>query len=193
MPLTAERTRAPVTLTVGANATISVLWEALWFDLAEGNQGTFLSSENEFWGVSVIDSATVQGTGDDWDWGYSLVPESELSSQLIVGHAPGKPAGVGEIPDDNGNLAFVVAVTDTVLYVDLDQDGPLFVNRCRDIHCSLSYSSLHQGQLVASLGCDAVYHFVHDLPDQVNAQSARSALFQWQGQIRRWVAVGIKG
>jgi uncharacterized repeat protein (TIGR01451 family) len=115
--------RAPVTLTVGANATISVLWETMWFDLAEGNQGTFLSSEDEFWGVSVIDSATVQGTGDDWDWGYSLVPESELSSQLIVGHAPGKPAGVGEIPDDNGNLAFVVAVTDTVLYVDLDQDG----------------------------------------------------------------------
>jgi uncharacterized repeat protein (TIGR01451 family) len=117
--------RAPVVLPIGPNATISVLRETGWDDLAEGNQGTYLSSEGAFWGVSVVDSASIQGANDDWDWGYSLVPESKLSSQLVVGYAPGTPVdrdGDG-LPDDNGNLAFVVAVSDTTIYVDLDQDG----------------------------------------------------------------------
>jgi uncharacterized repeat protein (TIGR01451 family) len=74
--------------------------------------------------VSVIDTSTVQGSSDDWDWGYSLVPQSQLSSQLVVGYAPGKPdEGPDGNPTDNGSLAFIVAVSDTVLYVDLDQDG----------------------------------------------------------------------
>ena len=105
--------------------TVSVLRESGWSDLAGGNQGTHLASDDVFWGVAVIDSATSgNGNSDDWDWGYSLIPESRLSSQLVVGHAPGRPgSGPDGNPRDNGSLAFVVAVTDTVIYVDLDQDG----------------------------------------------------------------------
>ena len=56
--------------------------------------------------MAVIDSATGgNGNSDDWDWGYSLVPESRLSSQLIVGYAPGKPdIGPDGYPTDNGSL-----------------------------------------------------------------------------------------
>jgi uncharacterized repeat protein (TIGR01451 family) len=112
-------------LVIPPNSTISVLNETddvEWPDLAASNQGTHLVSEDVFWGLSVIDSAT-NGAGDsqDWDWGYSLIPETELSSQIVVGYAPGRPEDRPYL--ENGNIAFVVAVTDTVLFVDLDQDG----------------------------------------------------------------------
>jgi uncharacterized repeat protein (TIGR01451 family) len=105
-------------LSIPPDSTVSVLRESGWPDLDEA-QGTHMSSADVFWGVAVIDSAT-NGTGDsqDWDWGYSLVPESELSSQIVVGYAPGKP-DLG----DNGSLAFIVAAADTRIYVDLDHNG----------------------------------------------------------------------
>jgi uncharacterized repeat protein (TIGR01451 family) len=107
------------TVSIPPNRTVSVLHETGWPDLAHGHQGTAMSSSGAFWGVAVIDSATNRtGDSQDWDWGYSLVPESELSSQIVVGYAPGSSDLA-----DNGNLAFVIAVTDTVIYVDLDQDG----------------------------------------------------------------------
>jgi hypothetical protein len=108
-------------LPVPPNTTISVLDVTGWPDLATGNQGTYLSSADHFWGAVAVDSSTNGATAaDDYDWGHSLIPESRLSSQVVVGDAPGN---IAEPPTDNGNLAFVVAVTDTVIYVDLNQDG----------------------------------------------------------------------
>jgi uncharacterized repeat protein (TIGR01451 family) len=120
----------PITVTVSSqvvtadivippNTTMSVLYATGWPDIATGSQGTSLTSSKDFWGMAVIDSST-NGTrqSEMFDWGYALVPGSALSSQVVVGYAPGN-----NLETDNGNLAFVAAVTDTVIYVDLNQDG----------------------------------------------------------------------
>ncbi|MBN1583014.1 MAG: DUF11 domain-containing protein [Anaerolineae bacterium] len=111
-----------VSITVQPMSTASVLDSTGWADLGGGNFGTSLFSDDVFWGVVVIDSSTNQSSfSEDFDWGYSLIPESRLSSQVIVGYAPGND----DVPGNpaNGNIAFVTAVTDTIIYVDLNQDG----------------------------------------------------------------------
>ena len=122
-PITVAVTSGPNTanLVLPSHTTVSVLDATGWADLATGNQATFLSASDTFWGLVVVDSATNGASQSQvFDWGFSLVPVSELSSQAVVGYAPGNgnPA-----PLDNGNLAFVTAITDTVVYVDLSQDG----------------------------------------------------------------------
>jgi uncharacterized repeat protein (TIGR01451 family) len=125
----------PITVTVSSevvtsdivippNTTMSVLYATGWPDIATGIHGTSLTSSQDFWGMAVIDSST-SGTrqSEMFDWGYALVPGSDLSSQVVVGYAPGHHTEPPDEPDDNGNLAFVAAVTDTVIYVDLNQDG----------------------------------------------------------------------
>ena len=108
--------------TIPPFSTVSVLRESGWADLSTVAQGTHISSTASFWGVVAIDSATRGATSaDDWDWGHSLVPKSKLSSQVVVGYAPGHPEDTGGI---NGNVVFVVATADdSRIYVDLDQDG----------------------------------------------------------------------
>ena len=108
-------------MSIPSETTVSVLDESGWTDLSTGNQGTHLSSLDTFWGVGVIDSST-NGTSASniFDWGYALVPQSNLSSQVIVGYAPGNE---DDPPMDNGNLAYVTAIIDAVIYVDLNRDG----------------------------------------------------------------------
>jgi len=106
---------------IPAGATVSVLNVTGLHDISTGTGGTQLYSSQPFWGVAVIDSATSgDSDGRNFDWGYSLVPESRLSSHVIIGYAPGNGA---DPPTDNGNVAFVTAVADTTVYVDLNQDG----------------------------------------------------------------------
>jgi uncharacterized repeat protein (TIGR01451 family) len=121
-----------ITVTVSSNmgtfdtgippaTTVSVLDVTGWDDIGIGNEGVQLYAPETFGGIAVIDSSTNGATeGQVFDWGYSLVPASELSSQVVVGYAPGNG---DEDPQDNGSLAFVTAITDTVIYVDLNQDG----------------------------------------------------------------------
>ncbi len=112
------------TVTIPPRTTISVLSATGWADLADGNAGTRLSAAAPFAGLSVINSTTRNPatTGTTSDWGYTLIPEAELSSQVIVGYAPGVDPTT-TLPQDNSNLAFVTAVTDTVIFVDLENDG----------------------------------------------------------------------
>jgi uncharacterized repeat protein (TIGR01451 family) len=106
---------------IPAGSTVSVLNVTGLDDISAGTGGTQFYSSQPFWGVGVIDSATNgDSEGRNFDWGYSLIPESRLSSHVIIGYAPGNGA---DPPTDNGNLAFVTALTDTVVYVDLNQDG----------------------------------------------------------------------
>lgn len=116
------------TITVGVHTTVSVLAATGWSDLATGTAGTYLYSDQEFWGLVVVDSATRGLSGsDDFDWGYSLLSEEGLSSQVIIGYGPGYISGTVANPPayttKNGNLAFVLAVVTTTVYVDLNQDG----------------------------------------------------------------------
>lgn len=113
-------------VTVPANTTLSLLDYVTsnpptWVDVSTGTSGIFLRSNFDFWGVGVIDS-TSNGAGSaaNYDWGYSLIPQNQLSSQSIIGFAPGNNLNP---PTDNGNSAFVTAITDTTIFVDLSQDG----------------------------------------------------------------------
>lgn len=109
-----------VTISVPALTTVSVLEQSAWADISSLTQSVHLVSTDNFWGLSAIDTSSIDGSSQEHDWGYSLIPVSQLTSQVVVGYAPGN----GDAnPTDSGNLAFVTAVTDTVVYVDLDQDG----------------------------------------------------------------------
>jgi uncharacterized repeat protein (TIGR01451 family) len=74
--------------------------------------------------------ASVDAGSPDYDWGYGPVPFSELTSQVVFGWSPGTVDRDGDgVPDppqggrnQNGNLAFVTPVVDTVIFVDLEND-----------------------------------------------------------------------
>jgi len=117
----------PTTLIpVPAHTTQSVLGFTGWDDLppdADNTQAIHLFTNNPadtFWALAMVDSSSA-GANEPRinDWGYSLLPYSDLSSQVVVGWSPGNN---DTPPSDNGNLAFVTAITDTVVYVDLDPD-----------------------------------------------------------------------
>jgi uncharacterized repeat protein (TIGR01451 family) len=84
------------------------------------SRGVEIYSQGEpFWGIVNMDTLNT-----NYEWGFSLIPEEELSSQVVIGWAPGNsnqpPLGVYP---PNGNLAWVTAITDSVIYADFDQDG----------------------------------------------------------------------
>ncbi|MFZ5916091.1 MAG: PEP-CTERM sorting domain-containing protein [Chloroflexota bacterium] len=111
---------------VPAHTTQSVLGATGWANLppdANNTQGIHLTAAAPFWAVSMADSSSVTGENNEPrinDWGYSLVPVGNLSSQVVVGWAPGNN---NDPPTNNGNLAFVTAVVNTTVFVDLDQNG----------------------------------------------------------------------
>ncbi len=112
---------ATVALSIPAHTTRSLLerYGALGYaDISNGTSGIHLWSDDVFWGVGVADSSSGEnGDSQTYDWSFSLVPDVDLSSQAVVGYAPGTSDA---IPDESGNLAFVTAITDTTIYVDLD-------------------------------------------------------------------------
>jgi uncharacterized repeat protein (TIGR01451 family) len=113
-------------ITVPPTETFSIL-NALGTGEFSSTAGAHLFSDDTFWGVSVIDSISgdaypLSSSSGRNDWGYSLIPVEKLSSQVVIGWSPGNgldnPTG-----STNGSLAFVSALTNTVVYVDLDDDG----------------------------------------------------------------------
>jgi uncharacterized repeat protein (TIGR01451 family) len=130
----AGSTYSGAVIAVPAHSTQSVLGYTNWPDLppdANNTQAIQLVSDQTFWAVAMVDSSSSADLAPPNpldppneprinDWGYSLVPQSELASQVMIGWAPGTNAG--PIPANNGNLAFVTAITNTIVYVDLNQD-----------------------------------------------------------------------
>lgn len=78
-----------------------------------------LYGDGPFWGVVNIDTG-----GWEYEWGYSLIPADDLSSLVVLGWAPGNASITPtlQIPP-NGNMAWVTPITDTVVFIDLDQSG----------------------------------------------------------------------
>ncbi len=100
------------------------------------NTGAVFVSQNEepFFGVAMVAAGTNNGgsssqDNDTWDWGFSLVPESILTPQIVVGWGPGADDqnNNGE-PDAQGSPVWVAVTQNTVVYIDYDGDastGPL--------------------------------------------------------------------
>jgi uncharacterized repeat protein (TIGR01451 family) len=111
-----------IPLNVPAHSTISVI-ATLGRDLSD-KIGAHLFSDETFWGVAAIDStsgSSADSSSQSNDWGYSLIPVDRLSSRVVLGWAPGNSlVPPNRDPRHNsGNLAFVSAFTDTVVFVDL--------------------------------------------------------------------------
>jgi uncharacterized repeat protein (TIGR01451 family) len=117
---------AAIPLVVPAHTTISLM-ATLGRDLNAAS-GAHLYSDALFWGVSAIDSTSgnsANSASQHNDWGYSLIPVDRLSSQAVMGWSPGNSLlpPTSDPRHNSGNLAFVSAITDTVVYVDLFVDG----------------------------------------------------------------------
>ena len=103
--------------------------ETVQYNNVEFNSGVRFYTDNPNDVFSII--ATVDAASSDYDWGYTPISVSELTSEVIFGWAPGTADlddnGVPDPPtgggSQNGNMAFVTPVVDTRVYVDLDQDG----------------------------------------------------------------------
>ncbi|MCL4836198.1 MAG: DUF11 domain-containing protein, partial [Caldilineaceae bacterium] len=94
---------------VGANSAVRVQMPS--------NSGAHLytTSGASFFAIGTVDSDQ-SGTGNQThDWGYSLVPERNLTPVVVVGWGPGSSDGT-----QNGNPIWVMASKATTVYVDYD-------------------------------------------------------------------------
>jgi len=76
----------------------------------------FWTSGANFLAVGTMDSSTT-GADQTFDWGYTLVPDTWLTTAFVVGWAP----GTGDSPiSGNGSPVWVTAVRPTTIYVKYD-------------------------------------------------------------------------
>ncbi len=77
----------------------------------------YTTDGSDFFAYGTMDSSS-SGSDQTYDWGYTLVPESSLTSAFAVGWAPGTADLSG-----NGGPIWVTAVEPTTIYVDYDGNG----------------------------------------------------------------------
>lgn len=81
----------------------------------------FTNDPNDVFYVSaVVDVGAGATSGGDFDWGFSLIPAGELTSQTVIGWSNGD---LNNPPNALFSLAWLTPVTDTVIFVDLNSDG----------------------------------------------------------------------
>ncbi|HBE54365.1 MAG TPA: hypothetical protein DDW76_37865, partial [Cyanobacteria bacterium UBA11369] len=69
--------------------------------------------------IATLDSATGSNEGNNYDWGFTLVPENGLTSQVVVGWAQGSSDNNGNVVSgSNGSPLWVTATDNTTVYVD---------------------------------------------------------------------------
>jgi uncharacterized repeat protein (TIGR01451 family) len=76
--------------------------------------GVHFTANGDFYGVAAL------SPGENRDWGYSLLPISNLTTQALVGWAPGNN---NNPPNGNESRVYVTAVTTTTVYADYNNDG----------------------------------------------------------------------
>ncbi len=86
------------------------------------------SNELPFYGLGIVDADADSPT--TWDWGFSLVPEPELSTIFLVGWAPGRDPYSTSSPTTNVSPVWVTATRPTTIYVDYNGDGGPLTNDC---------------------------------------------------------------
>jgi uncharacterized repeat protein (TIGR01451 family) len=104
---------------------------------------------SKFYAFSTTDADGDSGDNQAWDWGYTLIPETSLSSQVIVG------LGLGQDPTlpltENGNPLWLTTVgngeTAVTVYVDYNGDnvGALTDPNGNKYDLALSLKELQQG------------------------------------------------
>ena len=99
-------------------------------DQPTGGTGSrfFTAGAEPFYGFSTTDSASSTFSNNQaWDWGFSLIPESALTPQALVGLGIGRDPTSGTNLTENGNPVWVTTVgngtTPVTVYVDYDGDN----------------------------------------------------------------------
>jgi uncharacterized repeat protein (TIGR01451 family) len=123
---TAAGVQPPITIPANSAARYPTTGSVL----ADRSGVSFTSTDGRpFYGLVALDADSAQ------DWGYALLPTSSLTTQALVGWAPGNSADPpGSYEDPGGDPAvteagrrasrvYVTAATATTLYVDFDGDG----------------------------------------------------------------------
>ncbi|OYV06490.1 MAG: hypothetical protein CFE26_06030, partial [Verrucomicrobiales bacterium VVV1] len=94
------------------------------FAMPMNSGGHFFTAGGEsFYAVGANDSGAAASANQTHDWGYALVPESYLTTGVVVGFGPGSddlaaPTG----PDQNGSPVWITPATSTTIYVNYSGD-----------------------------------------------------------------------
>ncbi|MCP2728673.1 SdrD B-like domain-containing protein, partial [Limnofasciculus baicalensis] len=99
--------------------------------IPDGSGAHFFTQGNEkFYAFSTTDSnsGNTNGTGNqNWDWGYTLVPEDSLTTQVLIGLGIGRDPTSATSPTQNGNPVWVTPIgngeTLATIYVDYNGDN----------------------------------------------------------------------
>ncbi|MGL4651871.1 MAG: hypothetical protein ACRC1H_20850, partial [Caldilineaceae bacterium] len=82
-----------------------------------------------FFAISTVDAAYIQGgAGETWDWGFTLIPQSQISPQALVGLGLGRDPTSTASPNQNGSPVWVAPFCDLTrllnyVFVDFNGDG----------------------------------------------------------------------
>jgi uncharacterized repeat protein (TIGR01451 family) len=84
--------------------------------------GVLFTSSGDFYGIAALDSAQVQ------DWGYALLPTDNLTTQALVGWAPGNSSNppsswTGDPAGLTASRVYVTAATTTTVFADFEGNG----------------------------------------------------------------------
>lgn len=96
--------------------------------VANGYGARFYSTNSQtFYAVSATDSTgTTNSFNRTWDWGFTLVPQTQLTAQALVGLGFGRDPTSGTRPNENGSPVWVSTVgngnSNTTVYIDYDAD-----------------------------------------------------------------------
>ncbi len=112
-----ETTSSSGTISVPANGNAQ-------FAMPMNSGGHFFTAGGQaFYAVGANDSGAAATANQTHDWGYALVPESYLTTGIVVGFGPGSdditaPTG----PDQNGSPVWITPATSTTIYVNYSGD-----------------------------------------------------------------------
>ncbi|HAG80643.1 MAG TPA: hypothetical protein DCL61_05615, partial [Cyanobacteria bacterium UBA12227] len=88
----------------------------------------FTPGGQKFYAFSTTDSNNSNVANNlNWDWGYTLVPEDSLTTQVLIGLGIGRDPTSSTSPTQNGNPVWVTTVgngeTPTTVYIDYNGDN----------------------------------------------------------------------
>ncbi|MEO7341249.1 MAG: SdrD B-like domain-containing protein [Luteolibacter sp.] len=122
---------SPITVsyeTTTGNGTINVAANGnSQYAMPMNSGGHFYTAGGEsFYAVGANDSGAGARSNQTHDWGYALVPESYLTTGVVIGFGPGSddliaPTG----PDQNGSPIWITPATSTTVYVNYSGDFTL--------------------------------------------------------------------
>lgn len=152
------RTTSSVTVLAGG------VYKQILENATDGTGSSFYTSGAEFYAFSTTDGAGASVDNNQaWDWGYTMIPNTMLTTEALVGLGIGRDPSSPTNPTENGNPIWVTTVgngdTAETVYVDYDADpttGPRTDGNGNKYDTSHSLRELEQARVyVRGLAMDA--------------------------------------